>query len=138
TAVALSITDQWLDWVKKAAGFATSSEQDAQGKKQFLSQIASIIGARGRAEGISRDVGIIGQHSDPGCLRGSLNGLRSGLQQGAGPTTLSKGGQGELMQLIRGAESPAQTAALDLAEYITMVDSPTLRAAVSQAKNNVL
>ena len=137
TAVALSITDHSLAWFKRASEFATSSARAGQGKRELLGQIASIIGARECPGEISDLLSRIVQQNDSEYQRASLTGLQEGLAQAAGPPTLSPVGQRELMHLIRQTNPPVQTAALDLAEHITMVDSPALLAAVRQARATV-
>lgn len=139
TAIALSISDNSLSWFKAVSEFKTPDKEDAQGKEGFLYKISSIIGARQLPSEISDLLSLIEQREGEDRYQiASLDGLEEGIQQGVGQLKLSQRGQNDLMKLIRGKEPKVKNAALNLAEHISISNSPVVQEAVNQAMNIVL
>lgn len=138
TAILLSISENSLHWFQAVHRFEMSSEEEVQGKKDFLHKIASIVGARQRSPEISELLSFIEQEDETAFQVSSLAGLHEGLQQGSGQLRLSQKGQNDLLKLIAGPAPKVQNAALEIATQIDIVNSQAVQAAVNQALEIVL
>ena len=111
--------------------------KQSQGKEEFLSRLTSIIGARQQGPEIASLLGAFAKgRTEPSAWwqAAGLKGLTSGLRRGsASAVQLSPQGQRWLLELVRAKVPSVKNAALEIAEWVELKESPELRGMIQKA-----
>ncbi|HYM12691.1 MAG TPA: PVC-type heme-binding CxxCH protein [Bryobacterales bacterium] len=136
TAVLASAGDDAGRWFqamitrKDFAGGATD------GRKEFLSELASIIGARQKDSEIAGFLAMAGGSHGPAAVwwqQAAIHGLATGLRRGSKGLVPLPAAQPRVVALLNAPAPELRQAALRVAQRIDLADTPGLRATMHKA-----
>lgn len=136
-AVLLNARGNSIKWFRTVHGFETSTKEAGDGKLEWLRRIASITAATRNTKDISQLLSFLRQQIDSSLQLAALQGLRAGIRSGPARIKLTGPGQKDLFELIASPAEAVRTAALEVAENISMERSAPMHAAVTQALQKV-
>src|SRR5690606_26230450 len=136
TGIALSIVNNSLSWLENIQNIDPAGESAAKGKETFIQTIASIIGARQNGNEIAGLLSMMVNEEDSDSLytMAGLRGLRTGLQQGSLPYSLSPGAENDLLTIIESESTGVHQAAMELSSLLRLSSSSGLQALIQEAR----
>lgn len=140
SGIALSIVNNPLSWFENIHEMEPGRESEAKGQENFIQTIASIIGSRQKSNEIAALLSIIGNSAGSDSLNtiAGLTGLRSGLQQGSLPSSLTSGAESNLLKLINSEATGVHNRAMELSSLIRLNRSSGLQALLGGAREVAL
>lgn len=132
SGIALSIVDNPISWLENSYNIDPNQE----GKENFVQTITSIIGSRQKENEIANLFSILSRNEKIDSLNtiAGLTGLKSGLQQGSLPYSLSLKTESDLLKLIDSQVMGVHSSAMEVSSLIRLKRSSELQALVQEAK----
>ena len=133
-AVLLSASGNAVQWYEAFKDFAADNDSGNVGKKEFLSKITSIVGAKYKRDELSSLVKMIAGVKDTGVIVSSLQGAVTGMKRNNDKMKLSAEGQSGLIRLISDQPANVRTAAIEMASRLQLAPSNDLATIIGSAK----
>src|SRR5690606_17585018 len=136
SGIALSIVNNPVSWLEEIQAIETEQTAEAPGKENFIETIASIIGSRQNGVEVARLLSKLGKSgfNDSLYTVAGLRGLRSGLQQGSLPYSLSSAAESDLLKMISADANGIHKSAMELSSLIMLKKSSGLEALLGEAR----
>ena len=133
-AVLLSASGNAVQWYEAFKDFAADNDSGNVGKKEFLSKITSIVGAKYKRDELSSLVKMIAGVKDTGVIVSSLQGAVTGMKRNNDKMKLSAEGQSSLVGLMADHPNNVRTAAIAMASRLQLVSSADLANIIGSSK----
>lgn len=133
-AILLGSSANGLKWYDRFKTFRGNNDSGDVGKKEFLSKIASVIGAKYKADEISALLKMLSTLSDTGVLVSSLHGLSEGMKRNQDEIKLNPEGQQQLVALLQNQLPKVRAAAIKLATPTQLNASSALSDIIENSK----
>lgn len=127
TAVLLGASENPLRWYTSFKTFEDTKEHNKNGKSEFLNKIASIVGARYKAEELSSLFVELTQMQDDKLIQESLDGLLTGMKRHSRTIRISHTGQKALFSLIKDGVPKTKELSIDIASRLELSNSPDVQ-----------
>jgi putative membrane-bound dehydrogenase-like protein len=136
SGIALSIVDNPLTWLAHIQEIDPGLDTEVKGKEGFIQTIALITGSRQRGNEVANILSTFAKSKESDSLytMAGLTGLRSGLQQGSLPYSLSAGAESDILKLISSDQTGIHRRAMDLASLLKLNWSSSLEALIHEAR----
>ena len=133
-AVLLGASENTVQWYDTYKDFKVKIDSENVGKKEFLSKISSIVGAKYKETEMSSLVKMISETKDTGVAISSLQGMVNGMNRNTNEIKLTAEGQHGLISLISDQPPKVREAAIDVASRLRLIPSNELTNIISKSK----
>lgn len=126
-------------WFEAFSKGALDTKEQEEGRRQFVGQLTSVVGAKGNDKEVSDLISAISalNRDDSGMLSASLSGLTDGLNRHNRAFRLSKETEGAFMSLLSFEQPEVLSKAVALAYHLTLSNSIELKRLLEEARNVV-
>lgn len=133
-AVLLSASGNAVQWYEAFKDPGAANDPGNVGKKEFLSKITSIVGAKYKENELSSLVKMIAGVKDTGVVVSSLQGVVTGMKRNNDKMKLSAEGQSGLIGLISDQPANVRAAAIAMASRLQLTPSTDLANIIARSK----